>query len=179
MKILNFCVQPSLACEDINGSLNVLIEQIGEMQAGLCHGVLSTGKNSEMGDELLEPGWQPGGTTGIPTIGYSVREAGNRAFCLDANGRYDNGGSPAGAERSNSWNFHQKLANVKFRFSSNRSGCLCVGSSSAEGFSKGSRDAPVNSRGWLLYFSLRSRQSDDQAEIRHLQRIRGYADGTV
>ena len=48
----------------------------------------------------------------FPLIGYSDPGGGNRAFCLDANGRYINGGSPVGGGEI-SWNFHQKLWKCK------------------------------------------------------------------
>ena len=107
-EFLNFAFSLLSHAKDINGSLNVLIEQIGK-KYGLGFAMVFEYREEQ---QEMEPGWQPGGTTGIPTIGYSVPGGGNRAFCLDANGRYINGGSPVGGGEI-SWNFHQKLWKCK------------------------------------------------------------------
>lgn len=94
--------------KDINGSLNVLIEQIGK-KYGLGFAMVFEYREEQQEMVLMNYWNRDGSRVEQQVFPQSVtvfREA-ERAFCLDANGRYINGGSPVGGGEI-SWNFPQK-----------------------------------------------------------------------
>ena len=170
-EFLNFAFSLLSHAKDINGSLNVLIEQIGK-KYGLGFAMVFEYREEQQEMVLMNYWNRDGSRVEQQVFPQSVtvfREAEIGRFVSAPTEDILTEVPQLGAEKYHGTSI-KNCGNVKFEFSGNRSGCLCVGSSSAEGFSK--EEAGMLSelaRVVAVFVSLRSRQSDDQAEIRHLQ----------
>ena len=110
----NFAFSLLSHAKDINGSLNVLIEQIGK-KYGLGFAMVFEYREEQQ-EMVLMNYWNRDGSR------WNNRYSHNRLQCSgsmeigrfvsDANGRYINGGSQLGGGEI-SWNFHQKLWKCK------------------------------------------------------------------
>ena len=171
-EFLNFAFSLLSHAKDINGSLNVLIEQIGK-KYGLGF-VMVFEYREEQQEMVLMNYWNRDGSRVeqqvFPRAVAVFREAEIGRFVSVPTEEILTEIPQLTAEEYRGVPAIKTCGNVKFEFSGSRSGCLCVGSSSAEGFSKEEAGMLCElARVVGVFVSLRNRQSDDQAEIRHLQ----------
>ena len=171
-EFLNFAFSLLSHAKDINGSLNVLIEQIGK-KYGLGF-VMVFEYREEQQEMALMNYWNRDGSRVeqqvFPRAVAVFREAEIGRFVSVSTEEILTEIPQLTAEEYRGVPAIRTCGNVKFEFSGSRSGCLCVGSSSAEGFSKEEASMFCElARVVGVFVSLRNRQSDDQAEIRHLQ----------
>lgn len=170
---LNFAFSLLSHARDINGSLNVLIEQIGK-KYGLD--IVSVFEHLEERKEMvLMNYWGKYGPVyeknRLPRTVEAFENAGIGEFVavneadLRKQGQcfYEN------------WNLNREpicyLAGIKFEFSGNRKGCLYIGVGQRDGGFSAAEESTFSELARVVgvFVSLRNKLNDDQKEIRQLQ----------
>lgn len=169
-EFLNFAFSLLAHARDINGSLNVLIEQIGKR-----YGLDSVSVFEHLEDRkemFLMNYWNRYGYSYdkrlFPRVMESFETAAPGKFVTMSKEEIQQN-EQKGMEK---WNRSpiQHLAGVKFEFSGNRIGGLYLGVSDRDGFTPAEESTFCElSRVVSVFVSLRNKMNDDQKEIRQLQ----------
>lgn len=169
-EFLNFAFHLLSHARDMNGSLNVLIEQIGK-RYGLDN--VSVFEYFEGRKEMfLMNYWSRYGYVYdrqvFPCIIEAFEQAVPGEFVAMSKEQMRQNGN-----RMERWQKHspiQHLAGIKFEFSGNRIGGLYLGVSNRDGFTQAEKSTFCElSRVVSVFVSLRNKLNDDQKEIHRLQ----------
>lgn len=170
-EFLNFAFSLLAHARDINGSLNVLIEQIGK-RFGLAS--VSVFEHLEERKEMyLMNYWNRYGYSYEKRVFSRVIESFENAapgeFVTMPQEQFRKD-TRSGIPREQKESPIQHLAGIKFEFSGNRIGGLYLGVSNRDGFTPAEKSTFCElSRVVSVFVSLRNKINDDQREIRQLQ----------